>query len=258
MSPSTLTASTRATLLKKLAAAETAGDLAAAQALRADYVARLPRVGLSRDPLTGAVVERAFDAAGLDGPFWDYADSARPSLEPEPPTLVAWTGALAIDDAAVPDTRFLVKPGPGAPFVVPRLLALPGVVAVISQVEVGGMTGWCVCYFAQVQPTGFIHFNDWGSDRSWYRLPDGENWGWERNAEDLEELDFNLAGHVRKGSLQWIAPGDAKLEVRSGAKDFPYGGIKGTRGWQRLQFGQLSAPVMKPAQRAIGPVSLRP
>jgi len=258
MAADTLTASTRAELLKKLAAAETSGDLAAAQDLRADYVARLPRVSLSRDPLSGGVVERAFDAAGLDGPFWDYADPARPSLEPDPPTLVAWTGALAIDAGAVPETRFLVKPGPGAPFVVPRLLALPGVAAVVSQVEVGGMTGWCVCYFAEAPPTSFIHFNDWGADRHWYRLPDGENWGWERNAEDLEELDFNLATHVRKGNLAWIAPGDAALEVRTGTGDFPYGGIKGAKGWQRLQFGQLSAPVMKPAQRAMGPVSLRP
>ncbi|MGI8608057.1 MAG: hypothetical protein ACR2MY_02330 [Candidatus Dormibacteria bacterium] len=256
MSPTPLTAKSRTALLKRLGEARAAGDPAGGLAARDAYIAALPRLELSRDPTTGEVASRAFDSFDIDGPFWDYVDPARPSIEPVPESVLAVTGALHLAGPAA-STEFLVKPGPGAPFVVPRLLELPGVTAVISHVKVGPHDGYPVIYFAKPMPTGFVHFNDWGADRHWYRAPDG-GWGWERNAEDLEELDFDLRPWLESKQLRWIAPEDATLRVRQGARGCPYTKVDGAHGWQRIQFGQVSAPEMTPAQRALGPISLPP
>lgn len=256
MSSKPFTKATRATLLRRMSAAEKAGDRAGVQAAREDYLAALTKIPLSRDPNTGEVAERAFDAFDIDGPFWDYEASTRPSIEPRPGSALAFTGALRLTGNPA-ETSFLVKPGPGAPFVVPRLLELPGVTAVMSHVKVGPHDGYPVFYFADPMPTGLVHFNDWGANRHWYTSGDGD-WGWERNAEDLEALDFDLEPWLASEKLRWIAPGDSLLTVCTGAADFPYSGIDGPRGWQRIQFGQVSAPEMTAAQMAMGPVSLRP
>ncbi|HEV3232564.1 MAG TPA: hypothetical protein VG245_09970 [Candidatus Dormibacteraeota bacterium] len=251
-----LTKASRAALLKRWRAAEAAGDGRTLRELRDEYSAALPRLALSRDPRTGEVAERAFDAFDLDGPFWDYADPARPSIEPRPASVLAFTGALHLNGAP-PATTFLAKPGPGAPFVVPRLLELPGVTAVISRVGVGPHDGYPVFYFADPLPSGLVRFNDWGADRSWRPTADG-GWGWERNAEDFEVLDFDLLPWVRAGKLAWIAPGDTSLRVQSSVDGFPYAGVDGPHGFQRVHLAQVSAPELSDAQKAIGPVSLLP
>jgi hypothetical protein len=199
--------------------------------IRRQYQRGLPIVALSRCPLTDEVLHHSIDHHGLDGLWWDYFSPVRP-VETVPATFVGLTGALRLG-GPLEYTPFLVKPGPAAPFVVPRILEA-GATAVISQVAVGAHVGYVVAYFAP-SPPGITLFDEWG--RNDYRVFDaGVAVAWDRS-EDSTAMDFDLAPWIEREQVVWIAPGDEDLRLRSGTEDCPYLPLSGTREGQRFQFG---------------------
>ncbi len=206
--------------------------------LREAYVASLAPRAVSRCPLTGVAVEVSIDDAGLDGLWWSYEAPARP-LDPAPPTLLALAGAVALAEP-VEAAPFLAKPGPEPPFVVPRLLGLPGVQAVVSTVPIGRHTGYAVAYFADPLPGGVARFNTWGSNE--YRVAAAGRAGWATVAEDPDDYDFDLAPWVEAGRLAWVAPGDGSLTIRTGAAGCPYLGLGGRRSVVRIREGRVWTP----------------
>jgi len=191
------------------------------------YLRALPRVDLARCPFTGVTTSLAIDTYGLDGPWWNALAALRP-VEARPPTLVAFTGALQLG-APVERTRHLAKPGPGAPYVLPRLLAVEGVRAVIRAVAVGAHLGWTVAYFAERFPQDAQRANDWGADH----YPIGT--GWDAVTEDTDTHDFNLAPWIERGRLAWIAPGDATLTPRTTPDGCPFLALPGPHALQRVE-----------------------
>ena len=206
--------------------------LAALEAATDAYLDALPRIDLARCPFTGVTATLAVDTFGLDGPWWHYLAALRP-VEARPATLVAFTGALRLTEP-VEHTRALVKPGPGVPYVLPRLLADGTVRAVIRAVAVGAHLGWVVTYFAE-RPTDAPRANDWGADH----YPLGE--GWDSVIEDGDAHDFDLAPWIERGRLAWIAPGDATLTPRTTLDGCPYVGLAGERGLQRIDGADVWA-----------------
>jgi hypothetical protein len=191
------------------------------------YLAALPRVDVARCPFTGVTATIAIDTYGLDGPWWNALAALRP-VEARPATLVAFTGALRLA-AEVERPRHLVKPGPGVPFVLPRLMAVDGVRAVIRAVAVGAHLGWTIAYFAERFPEDAARANDWGADH--YPLADG----WDAVPDSGEVRDFDLAPWIERGRLAWIAPGDATLTPRTTVEGCPFVGLAGERGIQRIE-----------------------
>ena len=239
----------RAGLLADLAAVERAARVEGADLVELDrraekaldaYVATLPVVALARCPLTGPVLEVAFDGAGLDGPFWRADRPARPELDAEPQTFLVLSGALSLT-APYEDTEHLVRPGPAVPFVVPSLLGRPTVEAVLSSVTVGRHQGFALAYFATDPPTDVEWCNTWGTERYWYRRDDGEV-VWSAVDDDTVPVDPDLASWIGEGKLSWIAPGDAELTLRRDVEGCPFLGRAGTTAFQRLVHGRLWAP----------------
>jgi len=223
----------RAQLLQRIAASTGMERVALLQ----QYLAALPRPAVARCPFTDVVVHHSVDTAGLDGPWWDYGWPQRP-VETLPPTFFAFTGALRLG-SPLPDLERLAKPGPEAPFVVPRLLNTPGIRAVISSVPVGGWPGWTVTYFTQQAPA-IERFNDWGAPRYW--LDGGLGVEWDSMTEDAEQLDFELAPWIERGGLLWIAPGDGDARLQSTPAGCPYLGLPGRRTFLRVQSGNAWEP----------------
>lgn len=201
--------------------------LVALEDATAAYLAALPRVDVARCPFTGATATIAIDTYGLDGPWWNYFAALRP-METRPATLVAFTGALRLA-ATVERTRNLVKPGPGVPYLLPRLLAVEGVRAVIRAVAVGDHLGWVVSYFAEHFPADAPRANDWGTDH----YPAGD--GWDAVPDHGEVRDFDLAPWIERGRLAWIAPGNATLTPRTTVQGCPFLGLPGERGIQHVE-----------------------
>lgn len=205
------------------------------QALEA-YETGLPRHELSRCPFTGVPVKLAIDTFGLDGPWWDFEAAARP-LDEQLPSVFAFSGAMDIKSTP-PKTPFLCKPGPGAPFVVPRLLVNPAVKAVISTIKVGKLTAWPVFYFAEETPYDLVRINDWGRDYYVAETAHGEGYTME-TYDYYIDYDFDLEFYIRSGRLLWIEPGDEKLKLNSTIDHCPYLGLKGRQFPIAIHNGKL-------------------
>ena len=223
-----------ARLYREALFAEGDGGGELAEAARA-YEAGLPRVALGRCPLTGEVQFHSFDPFGLDGPWWNHEDPQRPLVERNV-TCIALTGAVALA-GPVGDVPWLCRPGPGLPYVLPRLLASEGVFATLRQIPVGPHTAWAICYFAAEPPAGIELPNDWGSNQRWDAI-DGMP-GWSACPEDPAERDFALSPWIARGKLFWIAPGDDTLTLRAELAGCPYVGLPGERREQRIAYGRL-------------------
>ena len=196
-------------------------------ALREQYLDSLPVVGLSRSPVTGDMLEYTIDTSGLDGLWWDALQPVRP-LQTGTADLVGLAGAMRLG-SPLEVTPFEVRPGPEVPYVVPRLLALPGVCAVVSQVPVGVHTGYAVAYFGERPPEVPHRVNTWGTDFYEVLCPDG-TLAWSQDDDNaFLDRDYDLEPWIRAGKLLWIAPGDTSLLLRAGIEDCPYLALSGSR-----------------------------
>jgi hypothetical protein len=207
--------------------------------IETEYRDGLPRPAIARCPHTGVVLEFPIDSYGIDGPWWNYENPVRPFAKLVP-SCIAITGALHLNrpPESVP---YLAITGPEVPFVIPRLLERPGMVAVISHLPVGAHNGYPVCYFEDPPPRDITRFNEWGTNRYWFS-DDSGTWGWDQVFEDSEHLDFDLGPWLEARKLLWVAKGDATTELHSGTAGFPYTGIEGRSGFVRIQEGHTWEP----------------
>lgn len=199
-----------------------------------EYRVGLTPVAVSRCPFTEALVEVPLDVSGLDGLWWDHGGPVRPTWT-RPATLIGLTGAVALGESprSVP---FLCRPGPGVPYVLPRMLEPAGVTAVVSSLQVGPNRAFVTAYFAEAWPDGLEPPNDWGAAESvvW-----GERPGWTTCALDEGTEDFELGPWVSSKRILWIAPGDTTLRIRSGRRGCSYVGVDGVRRFQRIEMGRV-------------------
>jgi hypothetical protein len=225
---------------------DTDSDLARVQLdIRHDAVDQyrrlLPDIAVSRCPHTGELVSWAMDTVDLDGWFWKYrAQVRRDGYLPR--TFLALAGAVRLYE---PLTRapFLAVPGPGVPYVVPRILDQTDTLAVIAQVPVGHHIGWSITYFGPRQPALRL-VNDWGSNRHDSYDRDGNWLGWSQTPLDAIDdyafdFDFELEPWIDTGKLRWIAPDDETLSIRHGLAGCPYTGLEGPREFARIEDGEL-------------------
>lgn len=203
------------------------------EAVTERYRESLPEVPVARCPFTDALVCWPIDTGGLDGWFWEYPRGIRREPRDLPPSWLAMTGAMRLA-RPVEETPFPVVPGPGAPFVVPRILgAAPDVRAVISQVAVGRHTGWAISYFGW-PAAGTALVDLWGSGD--HPGVDGER---RQERSGVERYDFDLEPWVGSGALLWTAPGDESATLRKGVDGCPYLGLTGPRRFAVVERGEL-------------------
>jgi hypothetical protein len=169
-----------------------------------EYFRRLPRLAIATCPFCQQVLHRSFDPFGLDG-FWWRSDG-----QPEEPTpclhFCVLLGAVQLT-GVVPPRAFDVHPGPGVPFVVPRLLQLPQMTAVLSQLAIEGGVAYPIAYFAPRRPPAQALTAGWARTNHVYTTQLGVH-GWRAAGETL---DFDLAPALDSGRLRWCSPGTARL-----------------------------------------------
>lgn len=190
------------------------------------YLAALPIIALSRSPLSGDLLEYAIDTAGVDGLWWNCNQPLRP-LQTLPTDFVGLAGALRVG-SPLERTPFEVRPGPEVPYVVPRLLALPGVCAVLSQVAVGPHVGYAIAYFADHPEQVPNRVNTWGTD--FHEVVDSQGvltWSCDGDMAALDR-DFDLKPWMDAGKLLWIQPGDTSMTLRSDTRPCPFLALKGS------------------------------
>lgn len=201
-----------------------------------EYFDRLPRVLMSVCPFTGEPVRRAYDPWGLDGFWWHQRPLGRIEEPAAPDTFRTLLGALSLAGRKPSEAVEPVLPGPEVPFVVPRLLQLPGMVAVLHRLTLeSGDVAHTVGYFSTEDiPSDFLHQN-WLRADLWFKDDEGDT-SW-LIANDA--WDFELAPYVAAGTLRWVQDGPDGPVVASVADGpCPYVGLPGERRPQFVSNGE--------------------
>jgi len=202
-----------------------------------EYGDRLPRFSCSRCPHTQQILKRAIDPFGLDGPFWHKSRIVRIEEPPASPTFHVLLGALDLHGRAPAEVINEVTPGPEAPFVVPKLLELPGMRAVVSRLTLEtGDTVHLIAYFSGDEiPMQDLH-QHWLRQDLWYPNDSGGTSWLTKN----DPYDFDLARWIESGHLAWIEPGDVDLVLRdrTSGRVCPYVGLQGDPHPQSLSGGE--------------------
>ena len=166
-----------------------------------DYFEHLPRVLMSVCPFTSQPLMRSFDPFGLDGPWW-HKDMMGKINEPgPPPTFKVLLGGLRLDKRVPQEAKVEVIPGPETPFVVPRLLRLPGMIAVISELKVQtGDVAYPVAYFSMEEiPPARLH-QPWLRQDQWLKTEEGDaSW-----LIATDPWDFDLKPWVDQKKVWWV------------------------------------------------------
>jgi len=206
-------------------------------ALRDQYIAGVPFLPLSRCPFTSEIMLHSIDNYGLDGLWWDYEYAARPQ-SPLLKTYVALTGAVKLD-SKVRWAPFICRPGPEVPYVIPRLLNLPTIMAVLSSLKIGDNQGYAITYYGSPPPQKVPRVNTWGSDTYIFLDENGKSC-WDSEPESQSDYDFDIEAWIKNGLLLWIAPGDAGLVLRNDTAGCPYLGLQGIKKNQVIYKGKIS------------------
>lgn len=201
-----------------------------------EYADRLPRITISVCPFTGARLKHSFDPWGLDGPWWHYSREVEIQEPAAPPSFKVVLGAVNFHGRLPVEARESVMPGPETPFVVPRLLSLPGMIAVVSSLKMEtGDTAYPVVYFSETDiPHSSLH-QFWLQQEYWFEVNGKSSW---LIAND--KWDFDLQPWINSGKLRWIRPDDSKSQVVDGrnGEACPYVGLPGDRFPQSVAFGE--------------------
>jgi len=214
-----------------------------------EYGKRLPAIPVSRCPFCDQVLEYVLDAWGLDGPWWHIralASYPRPKEE----HFRVLQGAIDFHgrEPAEASVHKTVRPGPAVPFVIPRLLGLPGMRAVVSTLSLPhGDTAYLIAYFSPLPMHGGLLHQPWPYVD--YSVTDerGEYLGWSAHNDTW---DFDLKPWIENGQVMWINPGDPTLTVQRGLP-CPYMTLVGVRAPQSIDRGKLSTldlPTGEPLQ----------
>jgi hypothetical protein len=182
---------------------------AAAEA-EADYFQSLGRMSLSVCPLCNKPLFRTFDPYGLDGPWWQ--SSATPE-EPIPCRhFCVLTGALSFNGKPPRGGNFEAHVGPQIPYVIPRLLEHPDMVAVVSRIQTADdYLAYPIAYFAKRRPPPQDLTAGWARTNYLYQTQLGEvRW---RIPND--PWDFDLKPWIEQGKLYWCLESDGQLALKS-------------------------------------------
>lgn len=206
-----------------------------------EYFDRLPRKVLSACPFCGASLKRAFDPWGVDGPWWGVTAICQYD-EPTPcEHFRVLLGALRLDDSPLPSAMFMkVQPGPEVPFVVPRLLGLPNMIAVVAGLPLPSVgAAYPIAYFSDVGiDPGALH-QPWCRNVHWFERDGKEAWNYCN-----DPWDFDLEPHVESGQLCWMLQGedDEEPQLLSSADGLvcPFVGLTGEQRPQVITDGARS------------------
>jgi hypothetical protein len=172
---------------------------------------------MSTCPYCGRPLERCFDPFDLDGDWWRGVRRA----DPEPCVHYCFLkGAIRFAMGRKPckPESAEVWGGPEVPYVIPKLLEQPTMVAVIGELPMEpGWTAYTMTYYAKQRPPADTGLSgDWASQSYSFKHPLTGSTQF-RYATEL--WDFDLRPWIQKGKLLWCVPGSGNRVLADPKRD---------------------------------------
>ncbi len=199
--------------------------LAQSTAVQQEYFQRLPMLSMSCCPHCNEPLIRPFDPFGLDGDWW-RPDVARPAPTPCRHFCLL-RGALNFKGLKVVGGNFDAYTGPEVPYVIPRILSMPTMVAVIGELTVlPGFAAFPIAYFAKRRPPVQDLTANWPDKTfTWVTALGEKGWNFPN-----DPWDFDLLKWINQDRLKWCAPGSGNERLASGSpQSCPYLKVQGKR-----------------------------
>lgn len=193
-----------------------------------DYYQTLPNAKLSECPFTGQALSSSFDPVGLDGLWWMEFTRKPTCLVDSPPTFRLLRGAVNLAGIAPKGGRHNALIGPGVPYVIPRILQLPTMRMVISQITLeNGYAVYLLAYFSSEKPLSSQLTSAWLEKDEHYHTDSNGKYGW---SVASEYWDFNIENWIKLGKIYWIRPGENNLSLPSvNPADCPFVNVSGSK-----------------------------
>ncbi len=189
-----------------------------------EYLHHLPRPTLSRCPICNQPLQRKFDPYGLDGLWW-RSDAV---VEEEPACMhfCVLRGAVDFNGHPLKGGDFEAHIGPQVPYIIPRLMEWPEMVAVVSEIQMeNGYKAYPIAYFGKRRPPPQDLTSGWARTNYLYttqlqkvqwRIPN-------------DPWDFDLRPWVTQGRLQYCIWENDNLVLKSSVEEFPFFDLSGER-----------------------------
>jgi len=204
-----------------------------------EYYNILPLVQFSICPFTGEKLMGSFDPVALDGLWWmEFTRDPFPLKNP-PDTFRVLRGAVNLNGLKPMGGRNNALIGPEVPYVIPRILAMPTMELVISQITLdNGYIVYAMAYFSHISVNQNQLTSAWlEKDEYYYIDSDGQS-HW-RIAND--SWDFDIGNWIRRDKVHWILPGSDSLATHSNNPvDCPYANVVGLKFPQVIKNLELS------------------
>jgi hypothetical protein len=214
-----------------------------------EFFRRLPCVLVSRCPYCAREIWGAVGIFSLIDEFWYsiYSDGQEEAIEESHcEHLFCIDGALGLNghqpaEVKKPNTMVLydtLRMAAGVPFVKPRVLRLPTMVAVLHSFPVADKyTAYPVVYFAEQRPPQKEFCIGWARQEYVDRLEGG---GGTFVGRRTDAQDYELEKWVEQGKLFWLDPTDDEHPLVHGPVEaFPYGNVPGRRNPYIIKDGKV-------------------
>lgn len=195
---------------------------------REKYDDIIPRLKISECPFSHEPLIMAFDPVALDGLWWMEFTRRDYSREQKPSTFQVLRGALALNSFPAGGGRHEALIGPGVPYTIPRILELPTMIMVISQIQLdSGHTAYPLAYFSSQNPGPGQLTSSWLENNQYYFADANGKTRW---SFANDSWDFDIGKWVEQGKIRWILPNSDRLAPASrNSADCPYCELEGLR-----------------------------
>jgi hypothetical protein len=201
-----------------------------------EYEARHPRREFGRCPFCYAAFKHTIDPFGYDGGWWSSMyDENKKTCEHQRVIRCA----IDLKGQQIQTCTKTIKLGPAVPYVIPRLLELPDVVCVISEMKLeAGYIFYPIIYYSKGPIDSKELCPDWAESQ----------WGWEYITD---RWDFDLRPWVESGHVRWCDFNDKGQAVLQPKEPdlFPFYDLPGHRGPQVAANGELYEHDLPPESR---------
>ena len=207
---------------------------------------------LGRCPFCGAAYVSPFDPWGFDGFWWIPSQRYALAKPQHCEHFRVLRGAVHTLDKPIVGCPEASQLGPDTPYIIPRILNLPTMLAVVHSLEmVPGFQAYPISYFSEVLPPNGSLTQHWTESGYSYVHASGRGvWTYK-----TDPWDFELRPWINQGLVRWTIPANPEaLLAPISNEGFPYSNPNAVRKPQTARNNALGYTALPSNQTKADPI----